>query len=94
MDHKKKNEEIRREQIWILLSQFNNKKRVRTTGTNLERNISNPGEKFTEFWPERTGNIPKKHEGYNLQEKKTKEREWKRILLHQKITNNESLINT
>ena len=47
---------------------------MRTTGTNLERNISNPGEKFTEFWPERTGNIPKKHEGYNLQEKKQRER--------------------
>ena len=43
---------------------------MRTIGTNLERNISNPGEKFTEFWPERTGNIPKEHEGYNLQEKK------------------------
>lgn len=93
MDHKKKNEEIRREQIWILLSQFNNKKRVRTTGTNLERNISNPGEKFTEFWPERTGNIPKKHEGYNLREK-NQGKEWKRILLHQKITNSEPLINT
>lgn len=47
---------------------------MRTTGTNLERNISNPGEKFTEFWPERTGNIPKEHEGYNLQEKKPRER--------------------
>ena len=93
MDHKKKNEEIRREQIWILLSQFNNKKRVRTTGTNLERNISNPGEKFTEFRPERTGNIPKEHEGYNLQEK-NQGKEWKRILLHQKITYSESLINT
>ena len=46
---------------------------MRTTGTNLERNISNPGEKFTEFWPERTGNIPKEHEGYNLQEKKPRE---------------------
>ena len=67
---------------------------MRTIGTNLERNISNPGEKFTEFWPERTGNIPKEHEGYNLQEKKTKEREWKRKLLHQTITNSESLINT